>query len=159
MTLRRSGDVMMETGCVRIEFDYFEPAKNAFLSEGLDENVPQVWKPGQRWGGAKLLDKNNEMHVRIIERYDGFGRFLIVDSEIEVPRDYLEHLSQEFKAQPYYGPVLDILRRYGIPHSNVGFLQPDPVVVNRPTQPTPWKPLLGVVIVLAAIGFFGSFFD
>lgn len=96
------------------------------------------------------------MHVRIIESYDSFGQLLVIDSEIEVPREYLEHLSADFPSQPYYGPVLDILRRCGIQYNIVGFLPQDPVLVNRPTQLTPWKPLLAVGIAVAAIGFFGG---
>lgn len=147
---------MMEKGYVRIELGNLEIAKNAFLSEGFNGNILQDWELGQRWGGAKLLDKSNEMHVRIIESYDGFGPFLLIDSEIEVPRDYLEHLSQDFKSQPYYGPVLDILRRYGTQYNIVGVLPQDPVLVTRPTQLTPWKPLAVAAIAVAAIGFFSS---
>jgi hypothetical protein len=149
----------MQTGYIRVERANLELVKNAFMSEGFTETVLQDRKMGQHWGGVKLIDQNNEMHVRIIETYDNFGPLLIVDSEIEVPRDFLEHLSENFKAQPYHGPALDILRRYGIPHNVVGFLPQDPFLVNRPTQPTPWKPMLAVAIILGAIGFFGSFFD
>jgi len=149
----------METGYVRVEIENLELVKNAFISEGFAETFWQDRKIGQHWGGVKLLDKDNEMHVRIIETYDYFGAFLRIDPEIEVPREFFEHLSGDFKAQPYHDLALDILRRYGIPHRVVGFLPRDPVVVSRPTRPTPWKPLVAGAIVLGAIGYFTGFFD
>jgi len=148
----------MFTGYLRVDVAFLERLENALTVEGFDSNIFQVWKEEQIWGGAKLLDENNEIHVRIILVAKGPFQFLKIDSEIEVPRDYVEHLSMEFKAEPYFGPVQDILRRHGIPYSVAGFLPADPVLVKRPVQKTPWKPLLGVGILLGAI-FLGSSLD
>jgi hypothetical protein len=122
----------------------FDKLKDAFTSEGFDSAILQVWKEDQLWGGAKLLDSNNELHVRILLAKDSFGTFLLVEPEIEVPRDYLEHLSSDFSHEPCHGPVLEILRRHLISYEIVGDLPADPIIVRRPTQPTPWKPLAAV---------------
>jgi hypothetical protein len=127
-----------------------ERLKNAFISDGFDPSILQVIKEGQIWGAAKTLDANNELHIRIMNTWDGRECFLLLESEIEVPREYLEHLSNDFPAEPCYGHVVQILHHYQIPYEVVGQLPADPLVVTRPTQPTPWKPILALFGVLAA---------
>jgi hypothetical protein len=142
-----------QTGYVRIRLEEYDQLKDAFTSEGFDSTILQVWKEGQLWGGAKLLNSNNELHVRILLVQDFFSNFLVVKPEIEVPRDYLEHLSSDFLHEPYHGPVLEILCRHAIPYEIVGNLPADPIMVKRPTQPTPWKPLASVIGIGAFLWF------
>jgi len=143
---------MSQTGYLRAQAEDYEKLRDAFVSEGFDPNIFQVRKEGQIWGGTRILDANNELHVRIINASDGREYFLILESEIEPPREYLEHLSPSFPSEPCYGPIKMILQQHGIPYQVVGHLPEDPVVVMRPTQPTPWKPIFVAAIPLAFIG-------
>ena len=138
-----------QTGYVMARLEDCDKLKAIFANEGFDSTILQVWKEGQLWGGAKLLDPSNELHVRIILAKDLYRSFLIIDSEIEVPRDYLEHISSDFSHEPYHGPVLEILRRYGMSYEIVGNLPADPMTVKRPVRPTPWKPIAGFLGITA----------
>jgi hypothetical protein len=90
------------------------------------------------------LNELVEVHVRGYE--DG-----TLDAEVELSREYLEHLWSGSK--PYYGYLINILMRYNIPFSIVKPIPPDPMYIGVPQNPIRWKPLL----VLAAF-FLGLYF-
>jgi len=117
--------------------------KRVLISEGFADPSPlQVWKGGQVFGLVKAVGRGLEMHVR------GYADSSL-DSEIELSRDYLEH---PYDCKPYYGPLLEILTRNGVPFTIRGPLPSDPITVSVPERPTPWKPLAAIGgIALAAI--------
>jgi hypothetical protein len=137
-------------GYIKVENNHLEDLKRAFLSEGFHLPIFQEWKPGQLWGAVKRIDKHNEVHVRIIHVFDGFQYFLIVDPEVEVPREYIEHLWPEFSAQPFYGYIKQVLSKSSVPYTVVGDLPSDPISVTRPMNPLPWWKL--VTCILSAAG-------
>jgi hypothetical protein len=89
------------------------------------------------------LNELIEVHVRGYE--DG-----TLDAEVELSREYLQHLW--YGSKPYYGYLIDILKRYNIPFSIVKPIPPDPMYIEVPQNPIKWKPLL----VLAVL-FFGLY--
>jgi hypothetical protein len=60
--------------------------KDVLVREGFRDTPLQIWKPEQVFGLVKPLDDVYEIHVRGYQ--DG-----TLDAEIEVSREYLEHLS------------------------------------------------------------------
>jgi hypothetical protein len=148
-------DRKVRSGYIKIDEMYFEKLVSVFEKEGFNSNILQEKWPGQLWGGAKLLNYHNEWHIRLLNASDGYENFLIVESEIEIPRDKLEHLL--YPSDYYYGPLLRMLSSHGIPFQVVGSLPPIPTFVERPTRYTEWKPLLlislsfcvGIVLIWA----------
>jgi hypothetical protein len=117
--------------------------KAALLDEGFTDPTPlQVWKPGQVFGLTKSIDDKLEMHVR---GYDDDS----LDSEVELSREYLEH---PYNSRPYFGPLIEILSRHGIPFNATRPLPHDPGAVSVPERLTPWKPLA----VLAGLALGGA---
>ena len=99
--------------------------KEILIQEGFTDPTPlQIWKEGQIFGLVKKIDEDLEMHVR---GYDDFT----LDSEIELSREYLEH---PYDCKPYYGPLLEILRRYRIPYRIIHPLPRDPSVIKVPKK-------------------------
>lgn len=106
--------------------------KQVLIKEGFyDPGILQIWKEGQVFGLAKHLGKVLETHVR------GYADSTL-DAEIEISRDFLEHLSYEGK--PFYGYLVNILKKYNIPFQVVDQLPPDPTSVEVPEKLTNWKP-------------------
>jgi hypothetical protein len=95
------------------------------------------------FGLIKPLNELVEVHVRGYE--DG-----TLDAEVELSREYLEHLW--YGSKPYYGYLIDILKRYNIPFSIVKPIPPDPMYIEVPQNPIKWKPLL-----ILAVLFFGLY--
>jgi hypothetical protein len=117
--------------------------KDVLVREGFRGTPLQVWKPGQVFGLVKPLDDVYEVHVRGYQ--DG-----TLDAEIEVSREYLEHLI--YGSSPYDHYLLEILKRHNIPHKVVKPIES----AQKPPKPatlTPWKPLLliGAVVGIAFI--------
>ena len=108
--------------------------KVALISEGfLDPGLMQLKKTGQVFGLVKRLDETWEMHVR------GFGRGAL-EAEVEVPRDYFEHLNDRFRRDAT--PELEaILRYHGIPYRITGQLPRVLMELELPRRLTPWKPV------------------
>jgi hypothetical protein len=98
---------------------------------------------GQVFGLVKPLDDVYEVHVRGYQ--DG-----TLDAEIDVSREYLEHLI--YGSYPYDHYLMEILKRHNIPHKEVKPIES----AQKPPKPatlTPWKPLLliGAVVGIAFI--------
>jgi len=133
----------MAYGAIKVHRD-LEVARRILLSEGFHEPLLQGWRGGQVFGLVKPLNELVEVHVRGYE--DG-----TLDAEVELSREYLEHLW--YGSKPYYGYLINILMRYNIPFSIVKPIPPDPMYIEVPQNPIRWKPLL----VLAAF-FLGLYF-
>jgi len=88
-------------GKIRVFAD-MDHVKQILLQEGFhDVGILQKRKEGQIFGLAKPLDENLEIHVR---GYDDNT----LDAEIELSREFLEHVT--YKAKPYYGYLINILK-------------------------------------------------
>ena len=109
----------------------------------------QIWKEGQIFGLAKRVSREFEIHVR------GYVDNTL-DAEIEISRDFLEHLS--YKAEPYYGYLTSILAKYNIPYQVVRPLPRDPTVLEVPGTLTEWKPIVAGTLALAGIFLFFRWF-
>jgi hypothetical protein len=130
----------------RIWTPYLDRAKEALIKEGFRDTPLQVWKPGQVFGLVKPLDDVNEVHVRGYQ--DG-----TLDAEIEVSREYLEHLV--YGSYPYDHYFMEILKRHNIPHKVVKPIES----AQKPPKPAtliPWKPLLLIAAVVGVIAFIAS---
>jgi hypothetical protein len=130
----------MAYGAIRVYVD-LEVVKRILLSEGFYEPLLQERKKGQVFGLIKPLNELVEVHIRGYE--DG-----TLDAEVELSREYLEHLW--YKSKPYYGSLIDILRRHNIPFHIVKPIPPDPMYIEVPRNPTKWKPL--VILAVFIIG-------
>lgn len=107
--------------------------KNVLLKEGFyDPGILQTWKKGQVFGLVKPLNKLIEVHVRGYK--DG-----ILDAEVELSREYLEH---PYEVKPFYGFLIRILRKYRIPFKVIRPIPPDPKFIRIPKTLTRWKPLV-----------------
>jgi len=120
-----------------------EMVKDALLREGfVDAGLLQIQKPGQVFGFVKRIDGRYEVHVRgYIDN--------TLDDELEVSREYLEHLF--YGSQPCYETLIEILNKYDIPYELV---KPIPPCLESP-QPrtlTPWKPIAIGLTIIGAVG-------
>jgi len=79
---------------------------------------------------VKLIDEKLEIHVR------GHNAN-ILDAEIELSREFLEHVT--YKAKPYYGYLINILEKHEIPYQIINRLPPDLVFIEVPKKLTRWK--------------------
>jgi len=104
----------------------------------------QVWKPGQVFGLVMPLDDVYEVHVRGYQ--DG-----TLDAEIEVSREYLEHLTCGAHSYDHY--LSEILKRDNIP-----LVKPIESAQKPPKPATliPWKPLLLIAAVVGVIAFIAT---
>jgi len=120
--------------------------KEVLSEEGFRDTPLQVWKPGQVFGLVKPLDDVYEVHVRGYQ--DG-----TLDAEIEVSREYLEHLI--YGSYPYDHYLLEILKKYNIPLKVVKPIES----AQKPPKPAtliPWKPLLLIAAVVGVIAFIAT---
>jgi hypothetical protein len=130
----------------RIWTPFLDRAKEALIKEGFSDTLLQIWKPGQVFGLVKPLDDVNEVHVRGYQ--DG-----TLDSEIEVSREYLEHLI--YGSYPYDHYLMEILKKHNIPHKVVKPIES----AQKPPKPAtliPWKPLLLIAAVVGVIAFIAT---
>jgi len=120
--------------------------KDVLVKEGFRDTLLQVWKPGQVFGLVKPLDDTYEVHVRGYQ--DG-----TLDAEIEVSREYLEHLI--YGSYPYDHYLMEILKRHNIPHKVVKPIES----AQKPPKPAsliPWKSLLLIAAVVGVIAFIAA---
>ncbi len=115
-------------------------------AQGFEIAVPAIRK-GEKYSLRKVLSGVWELHVRLYD--DGF-----IEAEVEVKREYLEHLAPgrlnvDYEAFEYYRGAYDKLHIWYVParkwiiqivdHLNVKLREPDTL--------TPWKPIvLGIVV-------------
>lgn len=122
----------MSYGPIKINVNNMKEIREILLKEGFRDSIFQIWKEGQIFGLIKKLNNDLEMHVR------GFEDFTL-DSEIELSREYLEH---PYECKPFYGPLIKILKYYGMPFKILYPLPKDPYVIMVPVHKTSWKPLV-----------------
>jgi len=114
--------------------------------QGFETATPSTYK-GEKYSLRKVLSDIWELHLWLYS--DGF-----IEAEVEVRREYLEHLTPRrlnvvYEAFEYYRGVYDKLHLWYVPagkwvvkvidHLNVKLREPDTL--------TPWKPIvLGIVV-------------
>jgi hypothetical protein len=131
----------MAYGAIKVHRD-LEVVRRILLSEGFYEPLLQGWRKGQVFGLVKPLNELVEVHVRGYE--DG-----TLDAEVELSREYLEHLW--YGSKPYYGYLINILKRYNIPFSIVKPIPPGPTYIEVPQNPIKWKPLLVLAVLFFSL--------
>lgn len=120
--------------------EWLQAVKEVLLQEGFCGTIFQTTKPGQVFGLVRKLDNVWEMHVR------GFSDGLL-ESEIEISRDYLEHFNDRYRTDAT-SELTQILDDHQIPYRITGSLPQMRVELYPPKQLTPWKPIVGVSAVL-----------
>jgi hypothetical protein len=130
----------MSYGAVRVS-THLTVIKKLLLQEGFyDVGILQSWKEGQVFGLAKPLENLLEVHIR------GYLDNTL-DAEVELSREYLEH---PYEVRPFYGYLINILRKYYIPFEIIKPLPPDPQYISVPKNLTKWEPLIfwiGMILV------------
>ncbi|MGC9227737.1 hypothetical protein [Caldivirga sp.] len=128
--------------------DRVDEVYRVLLTEGFRETQLRVLKEGERYSLVKRLIDPWELHVRIY--YNG-----LIESEVEVSREYLEHLGDYrvyvvYEAFNYYSKAYDKLHMLYKPSGRwvVGVVDHVRIRVLPPKTLTPWKP------IVAAAGFF-----
>lgn len=119
--------------------------------EGFKDTQLSAFK-GERYSLVKKLEDPWELHVRI---YD--GGFL--ESEVEVSREYVEHLGEYrihviYEAYSYYSKVYDKLHILYKPSGRyiVKILDHVRIRVRPPKTLTPWKPIAVAAGLFAVVG-------
>lgn len=127
--------------------EWLERVKGVLVQEGFNGTILQTVKRGQVFGLVKKVESIWEMHVR------GFndGR---LEAEIEISRDYFEHLDDKYRrdATP---ELIQILDAYQIPYQLNGELPQMAVTLNPPEKLTPWKPVVAIVALAAFLIWLG----
>jgi hypothetical protein len=130
----------MSYGAIRVSTE-LTIIKKLLLQEGFyDAGILQGWKEGQVFGLAKPLENLLEVHIR------GYLDNTL-DAEVELLREYLEH---PYEVRPFYGYLINILRKYHIPFEIIKPFSPDPQYISVPKNLTKWKPLIfliGMILV------------
>ena len=137
----------------------FEELAGIFAKEGFTKVKFEHKQPGQIGNGLNLkLKKPWEMHVRMVDLKKGL---IGIHAEVEVSRDYLQHLFSQ--RTPVVYEVEEILKKYHVECSiwhdrikkNVGAIV-DNYKVRLATPSLPvfaWKPMLFVIGTIGA--FYG----
>jgi len=123
--------------------EWLQKVKGVLVQEGFNDTVLQTIKPGQVFGLVRKLDNVWEMHVR------GFndGR---LEAEIEVSRDYFEHLDDDYRRDATL-ELTQILDTYQIPYRSTGSLPQMGVILYPPKQLRPWKPVAAILGILGLL--------
>lgn len=122
--------------------EWLERAKGVLVQEGFSDTILQTVKQGQVFGLVKKVDSIWEMHVR------GFNDERL-EAEIEISRDYFEHLDDNYRRDATL-ELTQILDAYQIAYQLKGNLPQVAVTLYPPKQLTPWKP----VVAIAALAVF-----
>lgn len=128
--------------------EWLETAKKVLVQEGFRHTLLQVVKTGQVFGLVKKVGDIWEMHVRSFDD----GR---LESEIEISRDYFEHLDDRFRRDAT-ADLKQILDAYGVPCSIEGDISHSTVVLPYPESVTAWKPLVTVVGIAVFLLWLGT---
>jgi len=119
---------------------WLDSVKEALIADGFVDTILQIQKPNQVFGLVKKLVYPWEMHAR------GFSTDQ-VEAEIEISREYLEHLDDQYRRSALE-ELLVILERYGISYQVEGEFPQQYVTLRPPPHLTPWAPF--VIIGIAA---------
>lgn len=130
---------------------YIDKLYNHLLSKGFKDVKLSIPK-GERYSLSKPLDNVWQMHVRIYS--DGF-----IESEVEVNRDYFEHLDDRFRINVVYEVFeyyMDIYDRLHVSYMRKGWIveviDNFRIQLKPPTTLTPWKPITVSLAALAIVG-------
>jgi len=135
----------------------FDELSKIFAQEGFTKVKFEHKQPGQIGHGFNLkLKKPWEMHVRMVDLKKGL---IGIHAEVEVSRDYLQHLFSQ--RTPVVYEVADILRRYQVDYSiwhshirkNIHSITENyKIRLATPSLPVfAWKPMLFVVGTIGSI--------
>ena len=127
--------------------EWLQSVKEILIQEGFSGTILQTIKPEQVFGLVRKQDNIWEMHIR------GFtdGR---LESEIEIARDYFEHLNDKHRrdATP---ELMQILDAHQIPYQSKGGLPQMEVTFYPPEKLTPWKPIVTLIAVSVFLVWLG----
>ena len=137
----------------------FEELMRIFTEEGFTKVKFEHKQPGQIGNGLNLkLKKPWEMHIRMVDLKKGL---IGIHAEVEVSRDYLQHLFSQ--RTPVVYEVEEILKKYQIEYNiwhdkikkNIHAIVDNyRVKLATPSLPVfAWKPMLFVIGTIAA--FYG----
>jgi len=118
--------------------------------KGFVDAVPCLPK-GEKYSISRLIKKPWELHIRIYS--NGF-----IEAEIEVSREYFEHLSERrvpviYEAYDYYRDLYNQLHIYDINRRKwiVNVIDHYQVALRHPETLTPWKPIT-IIAIIAMLG-------
>ena len=142
----------------------FEDLMKIFSEEGFTKVKFEHKQPGQIGSGLNLkLKKPWEMHVRMVDLKKGL---IGIHAEVEVSRDYLQHLFSQ--RTPVVYEVEEILKKYQIEYTlwhdkvkkNVSSIVDNyKVKLDNPALPVfAWKPMLFVIGTIGAF-YAWKYFD
>ena len=122
--------------------DWLGAVAQALIDQGYEQSVLQVVSPGQAFGLVKPIDEMWEYHVH------GYidGR---VESEVELSRRYIQHLSNTYRADAsaHLVELLDVAGIDCVPDGPAG----EPVCLMAPANPIPWGGLVFLSPVFQAL--------
>jgi len=142
----------------------FEELMKIFAEEGFTKVKFEHKQPGQIGSGINLkLKKPWEMHIRMVDLKKGL---IGIHAEVEVSRDYLQHLFSQ--RTPVVYEVEEILKKYHVDYSiwhdkikkNVHSIVDNyKVKLASPSIPViAWKPMIFVIVTIVAM-YGWKFFD
>jgi hypothetical protein len=118
--------------------------KQALKNEGFSDTIFQIVKPNQVFGLVMKIDEIWEMHVRGFE--DGH-----LEPEIEVSREYIEHLDPKYRyTEPAIDVLTEILDRYSIPYETSEHKRLE-WRIEPPGTLTEWQPLLTLFALIGGL--------
>ncbi len=116
--------------------------------QGFESAIPSFPR-GERYSLRKVLGDVWELHLRLYS--DGF-----IDAEIEIRREYLEHIAQSkrinvvYEPYEFYREFYDKLHVFYVPENDwiVRIEENFQIKLREPSTLTPWKPIVvGAVFV------------
>lgn len=119
---------------------WLDRVAQALAAEGFRDTPLQLVQGGQVWGQVKDLAEGWQWHVRGFE--DGH-----LESEIEIQRWYVEHLS--YPPRPAIAELTDLLDRHGISYVVLGT---ETQAISVPPPPQSLHDWVSLAIILGAIG-------
>ncbi|NOZ82679.1 MAG: hypothetical protein GXN98_02510 [Euryarchaeota archaeon] len=129
----------MTLGAV-VVYEDLSRVQEVLVEEGFRNTALQIYRRGQVFGLVKPLNEKLEVHVRAY--IDGS-----LDAEVEVSREYLEHLTAG--SEPAIELLTGLLGKHGIAYRVVrtpaGGVHAERLRIKRLT---PWKPLAAVLALL-----------
>jgi len=131
--------------------EYVEEVAETLLKKKFEEAKLSISK-GELYSLRKKIDPPWEIHVRIFR--DG-----LIESEVEVQREYLEHLGRKkvpvvYEVFEYYEDVYDKLHIIYLPRRDwiVEIENHYEVKISPPSTLTKWEPIVVTVLAMGIVG-------
>ena len=120
--------------------------------KGFSNTIPSFPK-GEKYSLSKIIEPPWELHIRIY--HNGF-----IEAEVEVSRDYFEHLDSNYRvpviyeAYEYYREFYNKLHIYDTNREKwvIRVIDHYQVAVKHPETLTPWKPVIVTAVIIALLG-------